>query len=76
MKHPIVGDPIYGQKEEDIIRFLDKDISDDERLNLSGSTRLLLHASQLDFEYQHNHYSIHSKADFVSDAFKVMQPES
>lgn len=73
VKHPIVGDPIYGQEEEDIIRFLDKEISHEERLKLSGSARLLLHASQLDFEYEHNHYSIHSKADFVSDAFKAMQ---
>jgi 23S rRNA pseudouridine1911/1915/1917 synthase len=32
VKHPIVGDPIYGQKEEDIVKFLDKKITDSERI--------------------------------------------
>ncbi|MEA3372666.1 MAG: hypothetical protein U9Q62_03130 [Campylobacterota bacterium] len=73
MKHPIVGDPIYGQKEEDVLRFLDKEITPEERLKLSGATRLLLHASQLDFEYRQHHYSIHSKTDFIKEAFTAMQ---
>ncbi len=72
VKHPIVGDPIYGQKEENVLRFLDKEITADERLRLSGATRLLLHASQLDFEYKDNHYSIHSKEDFITEAFRAM----
>jgi len=64
VKHPIVGDPIYGQKEEDIVRFLDRDISEVERKKLSGATRLLLHASQLGFDYEGNNYEIHSTVDF------------
>jgi len=64
VKHPIVGDPIYGQKEEDIVRFLDREISPDERKELSGATRLLLHASQLGFVYEGNYYDIHSEVDF------------
>jgi len=64
VKHPIVGDPIYGQKEEDVIRFLDREISSEERRILSGATRLLLHASQLGFEYEGNLYDIHSDVDF------------
>jgi len=64
VKHPIVGDPIYGQKEEDVVRFLDREISPEERKELSGATRLLLHASQLGFEYDGNHYDIHSNVDF------------
>ena len=73
VKHPIVGDPIYGQKEEDILRFLDKEVTAENRLRLSGATRLLLHASQLDFDYKHNRYSIHSKDDFIKDAFDSMK---
>ncbi|MEA3372665.1 MAG: RluA family pseudouridine synthase [Campylobacterota bacterium] len=73
VKHPIVGDPIYGQKEEDVLRFLDKEITPEERLKLSGATRLLLHASQLDFEYKGHHYSIHSKTDFIEEALKAME---
>ena len=64
VKHPIVGDPIYGQKEEDVVRFLDREITPEERIELSGATRLLLHASQLGFEYDGNEYDIHSEVDF------------
>jgi len=64
VKHPIVGDPIYGQKEEDIVRFLDREITPEERIELSGATRLLLHASQLGFEYDGNDFDIHSEVDF------------
>lgn len=64
VKHPIVGDPIYGQREEDIVKFLDRELSDAQRIKLSGASRLLLHASQLGFEYDGNQYDIHSQVDF------------
>ncbi|MEA1918269.1 MAG: RluA family pseudouridine synthase [Campylobacterota bacterium] len=70
VKHPIVGDPIYGQTEEDIIRFLDRDISIQERINLSGASRLLLHAQELEFIYQDISYKITSSVNFVDDAMK------
>ena len=73
VKHPIVGDPIYGQKEEDVVRFLDREISPEERKELSGATRLLLHASQLGFEYQGNRYDIHSKVNFKKLALEEVQ---
>jgi len=72
VKHPIVGDPIYGQKEEDVIRFLDREISLEERKELSGATRLLLHASQLGFEYEGNRYEIHSTVDFKKVALSAV----
>jgi len=64
VKHPIVGDPIYGQSEEDIIRFLDKELDDKKRIELSGASRLLLHANELEFELYNNIYNIKSKVDF------------
>jgi len=72
VKHPIVGDPIYGQEEVDIIKFLDKEISVEERLSKGGASRLLLHAQSLEFNYESNHYHIVSKEDFVSTCFKAM----
>jgi 23S rRNA pseudouridine1911/1915/1917 synthase len=72
VKHPIVGDPIYGQAEQDVLRYLDKEITPEERLKLSGSTRLLLHANRLEFTYDGHDYAIVSKTDFVKDAFKAM----
>lgn len=64
VKHPIVGDPIYGQKESDIVKFLDKIITSEERVKLSGSSKLLLHASQLEFKYNGNKYCIKSDNQF------------
>ena len=73
VKHPIVGDPIYGQSEEDIVRFLDREIESDERIKLGGATRLLLHASQLEFRYDNNDYIVKSKVDFMQECYKAME---
>lgn len=64
VKHPIVGDPIYGQDEKNIIKFLDKEITRDERIKSSGAKRLLLHASELNFELYGKKYNIKSNLDF------------
>jgi len=73
VKHPIVGDPIYGQEEADIIKFLDKEITSEERLNKGGASRLLLHAYSLEFEYEGNRFHIVSKEDFISTCFEAME---
>ena len=67
VKHPIVGDPIYGQREQDIVRFLDKELDDKERIKLSGAARLLLHASELEFELYEKTYKIESRVDFANE---------
>ncbi len=64
VKHPIVGDPIYGQSEKNIVKFLDKELDAIERIELSGASRLLLHASELEFELYNKKYSIKSLIDF------------
>jgi len=73
VKHPIVGDPIYGQKEEDVVRFLDRELTSEERKELSGATRLLLHASQLGFTYDGNDYDIHSVVNFKKIALDAVK---
>jgi 23S rRNA pseudouridine1911/1915/1917 synthase len=73
VKHPIVGDPIYGQTEEDIVRFLDREIDSEERIRLGGAKRLLLHASQLEFVYSGNKYIIKSHTDFLQECYEAMQ---
>jgi 23S rRNA pseudouridine1911/1915/1917 synthase len=72
VKHPIVGDPIYGQSDENILKFLDRALSPQERIKLSGASRLLLHANRLDFFYK-NRYSILSKTDFIEEAFLALK---
>ena len=70
MKHPIVGDPIYGQKDEDIVKFLDKKITKEERIQKSGASRLLLHASELEFTLYGQTHHIKSDVDFMSLSHK------
>ena len=64
VKHPIVGDPVYGQSEEDMVKFLDKVLTPEDRVEKSGATRLLLHACELEFELYNKKYKIKSDIDF------------
>lgn len=70
VKHPIVGDPVYGQSEEDMVKFLDKTLSPEERIEKSGANRLLLHANELEFNLYGKDYSVKSKVDFLSEISK------
>ena len=73
VKHPIVGDPIYGQSEENIVKFLDKELSSEDRINNSGASRLLLHANELMFNLYDEEYQISSNIDFVNICFESMK---
>ncbi|MBD3809837.1 MAG: RluA family pseudouridine synthase [Sulfuricurvum sp.] len=73
VKHPIVGDPIYGQDENDAVRFLDREMSLEERFANTGASRLLLHAHSLEFTYNEIPYHIISKEDFATQCFNVMK---
>ena len=64
VKHPIVGDPVYGQSEDNMVKFLDKVLTPEDRINNSGAKRLLLHANELEFELYGKVYSIKSDVDF------------
>ena len=72
VKHPIVGDPIYGQSQENIVKFLDKELNEQDRMKLSGATRLLLHANELEFELYKTVYNIKSKINFKKICFEKM----
>jgi len=73
VKHPIIGDPIYGQDEKDAVRFLDREMSSEERFINTGSSRLLLHAYSLEFTYNETAYHVVSKEDFVQECFDAMK---
>jgi 23S rRNA pseudouridine1911/1915/1917 synthase len=64
VKHPILGDPIYGTSFNASDNYLDGIISVKERFIATGATRLLLHANALHFPYGAN-YSIYSKVNFL-----------
>jgi len=64
VKHPIVGDPLYGTNYDFSNRYLDKVATIDERIKHSGASRLLLHAQTLSFSYKEKRYHFESKTDF------------
>jgi len=72
VKHTIVGEPVYGQKDENLVKFLDKELTPKERIENGGATRLLLHASELEFELYGESYNIKSKIDFKKVCFDSM----
>ena len=72
VKHTIVGDPIYGQSNDNLVKFLDKVLSPLERINNGGASRLLLHASELAFELYGENYNIKSDIDFEKVCLESM----
>ncbi len=72
VKHTIVGDPIYGECDENLVKFLDKVLTPQDRIKNGGATRLLLHASELEFELYGNSYHFVSKVDFEKVCLESM----
>jgi 23S rRNA pseudouridine1911/1915/1917 synthase len=64
VKHPILGDPIYGTTFKAANAYLEEELSDDDRMIQMGASRLMLHAQSLSFPYGANYY-IESKVDFA-----------
>jgi len=75
VKHPIVGDPIYGQSKEDFIAYLDRKLTPAMRIEKSGASRLLLHANELEFALYGKNYHVKSKEDFLSICFESLRCE-
>ena len=67
VKHPIVGDPLYGQTFENMMKYFDKEITNMERLKNTKASRLLLHANELWFNLYKKDFHIKSKIDFQSE---------
>ncbi len=75
VKHPIVGDPIYGQSKEDFIAYLDRKLTPAMRIEKSGASRLLLHANELEFALYGKNYHVKSKEDFRTICFESLRCE-
>ncbi len=54
--HKIIGDPIYGTSEDFTNEFLKNNISDELRIKTTKSSRLMLQADYLEFEFLNNIY--------------------
>jgi len=64
VKHPILGDPIYGTTFKAANAYLEEELSYEDRMVEMGASRLMLHAQSLTFPYG-AHYHIESKVDFA-----------
>ena len=64
MKHPIIGDPIYGTDYKTASDYLDGMLTLENRIKLTGAKRLMLHANWIEFSYGGIRYKIYSKEDF------------
>ena len=73
VKHPIVGDMIYGVSEEDAESFLMGEMSAEDQFEKTLSPRLLLHAQSLQFVYKGISYNIESSVDVKAEFYKLMK---
>ena len=63
VKHPILGDPIYGTTFKAANAYLEDNLTLTKRSTETGSSRLMLHAHSLTFNFGPQFY-IESKVDF------------
>jgi len=66
MKHPIIGDPLYGTTFEVAEAYLEERLSIKDRVKFTGASRLMLHANTLEFTLN-NKFFIKSQVDFKSE---------
>ncbi|MDX9814360.1 MAG: RluA family pseudouridine synthase [Sulfurimonadaceae bacterium] len=72
VKHTIVGDPVYGQDESYIVKYLNRELDKQSRVEASGAKRLLLHANELEFSLYGREYHIKSGVNFKDICFTNM----
>ncbi|WP_457607434.1 RluA family pseudouridine synthase [Nitratifractor sp.] len=73
VKHPILGDPIYGTSFDVAEAYLEERLSPEERKRYSGAERLMLHAYSLDFSYGNRYYLV-SRDDFSEPGDAIAPP--
>ncbi|NPA73122.1 MAG: RluA family pseudouridine synthase [Epsilonproteobacteria bacterium] len=61
VKHPIIGDPIYGTSYQVASDYLDGKLDTQERIAYTGADRLLLHAHWIEFKHD-NRYKLYVKS--------------
>ena len=64
MKHPIIGDPLYGTSYQVANDYLEGRLSPEDRVKYTGASRLMLHAYTLRFKYK-NEFFIKSGGKLV-----------
>jgi len=73
VKHPILGDPIYGPDYAAAEVYLEERLGPEERLRETGASRLMLHAYSVYFKYKHPWY-LASRNDFSKERVHISPP--
>ena len=64
VEHAILGEPLYGLNRAQAEAILDGVLSREERVRLTGASRLMLHAQEIKFELGGEKYDIRSRFKF------------
>lgn len=64
VKHSILGDPLYNLAKADVEKILDNKMSQTERIEKTGASRLMLHAHRLAFYYKGEYFDLCSDFKF------------
>ncbi len=70
VKHPIIGDNLYGVSTEIAKDYLDGKMNDIACKKILGASRLLLHAQSLEFEYEGRKYFYESQKDIEKEFYE------
>jgi len=70
MKHPILGDPLYGTTYKIANLYLEDKLTPKERAYHTGANRLMLHADTLEFRYNQRFF-IRSLSDFSKERDRI-----
>ena len=73
VEHKILGEPLYGLSRPQIEKILDKEMSESERILITGAPRLLLHSDEICFKFDGVEYKIKSKFDAKEEFYKLVK---
>ena len=73
VEHKILGEPLYGLSRPQIEKILDKEMSESERILITGAPRLLLHSDEICFKFDGVEYKIKSEFDAKDEFYKLVK---
>ena len=73
VEHKILGEPLYGLARPQIEKILDKEMSEAERILITGAPRLLLHSDEICFKFDGVEYEIKSKFDARNEFYNLVK---
>ncbi len=73
VKHPIIGDNLYGVSTQIAKDYLDGKMDKLTCKKVLGASRLLLHAQSLEFEYEGKKYEFESKKDVEGEFLESVE---